>query len=137
MGNPWDIDDEDIPTDPRARRHNRRLRVVGVVLWGVVIGTFSVIFVTDVGDLTAIQGLLLGAVGLVIAVVAVLLMWLVGSFLGGFGFGGRILLGLVLFFVLLAVVPPLLSMILEEISVFDDLQVDGGGLIELLFDLLR
>lgn len=137
MSNPWMLDDDDIPDDPRTRRQKRRLQVVGVCLWGLVIGMVSILLASDPRGLTAVQALLLGVIVIVLAIVAISIGWLLSAFLRRFGFGGRLLLGVVLFLVFLSVFPILLSFVFENVSVFDSLSTDSGGFIEWLFDLLR
>lgn len=133
MQSPWELDADDIPSDPRERRRTRRLQIVGVLLWGLVIASVSVLLVSDTGSLSTVQVLVLAVLGLVLAVIAILIGALAIFLIKRFGFGAKIAIYLVLFLVLLTVFPVVLSWVLDTVSVFDEIPTDD----DLLIDLVR
>lgn len=141
MQNPWSLDDDDIPTDPSARSRNRRLRIIGVGLWGLVIGSLAVVVVSDTGELTAVQAALLAGLAVVTAVVVLLLSWIAMKLFGmlgvGFGIGARLFFGLLFLLFLFTVLPPVLSALLENVSVFEGIPVDSDNPVGELLEWLR
>jgi len=139
--NPWSLDDDDIPTDPSARSRNRRLRIIGVGLWGLVIGSLAVVVVSDTGELTAVQAALLAGLAVVTAVVVLLLSWIAMKLFGmlgvGFGIGARLFFGLLFLLFLFTVLPPVLSALLENVSVFEGIPVDSDNPVGELLEWLR
>lgn len=141
MQNPWSLDDDDIPTDPSVRSRNRRLRIVGFLVWGLVIGSLAVVVVSDTSELTAGQAAFLAGLAVGTAAVVLLLSWLGMKLFGivgvEFGVGARLFFGLLFLLLLFTVLPPLLSVLLENVSVFEDIPVDSDNPLGDLLEMLR
>lgn len=136
MENPWEIDQDDIPADRAVRARIRRLRMVGILLWGLIIGSTVVLFVSDTGDLAGHEILLLAIVAVLIAVLAIGSGILSLSLIETGGYPAKIALGILLTLGLFASLPIVVSFVFEHVPLFDDIVTGSGNPVARLLEML-
>lgn len=134
MPNPWNIDEEEIPDDPRKRSQQRKMRVIGVLFWGLFIAGVTVLLAADTGGLTRVEVLSLVALSLGTALVAVGVGALLLVLLQKFSILGKAVIGLVGLLAFFVVLPAGVSFVLDNVSLFDGV---GEGSEQPFIDLVR
>lgn len=119
MPSAWEIDEDDIPEDKRLQTRKRRLRIAGLGFWGLFAGSLSVLLVTDTSNLTIMEFVSLAVLSLGGAIVAVGVGVLMYMFLQKFAILGQIVFGLLFLLIFFVALPPLVSLVIENVSLFD------------------
>lgn len=122
MTNPWRIDEADIPADRRAQARRRRLRIAGLGLWGLFAGSITVLLVSGTDDLTTAEiaslfGLTVGT-AIVLGGLALLVLRYLPSIIA------KAVFVVIFLFVLSLVLPQVVSLALEEVTLFEDIPTD-------------
>ncbi|MFC7058483.1 hypothetical protein [Halovenus salina] len=137
MTGPWDIDPEQVPADRRTQVRRRRLRAVGLGLWGLFAGSVTVLLVSGTDDLTtgeiaSLLGLTVGTalLAVVLGALALLVLRYLPSIVA------QIVFTLAFLAVLSLVLPQLVSFALDEVSLFEGVPTETeqpiGELVESL-----
>lgn len=125
VSNPFDIDEADIPQTSRAQSQKRRLRAVGLLLWGLFVGGLVVVLVSDTSSLSGSQAVPIGTLSIGTAGVAIGLGFLALFMLQYLpSFLAQVLFGLLFMLALFVVLPPLVSVVLDNVSLFDGIPTE-------------
>jgi hypothetical protein len=134
MSNPWTIDEDRIPEDERAKTRRRRTQALGLVMWGLLISAITVLLAADTGSLSRVELLSLVALSLGTALVAVGVGALLLILLSRFSILGKILTGLIGMFAFFVLLPAIVSLVLDQLSVFEGL---GSGAEQPFVEFIR
>jgi len=124
MSNPWNIDEDRIPEDGRAKTQRRKLQLLGLTLWGLLVSGVTVLLAADTGSLSRTELLSLLALSLATAVVAVGIGALLMVLLSRFSILGKIVTGIVGLFAFFFILPAAVSFVLDQVPAFEGL---GSG----------